>query len=144
MIDATPEQLRDFIRALPRDEYYAQIEDATSAYQQRSMFNVIDLMAGWKIDLIIRKARPFSVEEFNRRQRVVLHGIPLFVARIEDSVISKLEWAKLAQSRRQIEDVAAILRARGNELDSTYLEKWIRELSLEKEWSEARLAAASE
>jgi len=144
VIDATPEQLRDFIRALPRDEYYAQIEDATSAYQQRSMFNVIDLMAGWKIDLIIRKARPFSVEEFNRRQRVVLHGIPLFVARIEDSVISKLEWAKLAQSRRQIEDVAAILRARGNELDSTYLEKWIRELSLEKEWSEARLAAASE
>ncbi len=40
--------------------------------------------------------------------------------------------ANLAQSRRQIEDVAAILRVRWDALDHTYLEKWITELGLKK------------
>ena len=37
-----------------------------------------------------------------------LHDIALFVASAEDVIIAKLEWSKMAQSQRQIEDVAAI------------------------------------
>jgi hypothetical protein len=62
--------------------------------------------------LIIRKSRAFSQEEFRRRQRVSVHDVPIFVASAEDVVISKLGWVKLAQSRRQIEDAAAILKMR--------------------------------
>jgi 23S rRNA A1618 N6-methylase RlmF len=91
------------------------------------LFNVIDLAAGWKIDLIIRKSRAFSQQEFGRRQLVSVQGVPLFVASAEDVVIAKLEWAKLAQSQRQIEDVAAILRLRRESLEWPYLEKWISE-----------------
>lgn len=105
------------------------------------MFNVIDLATGWKIDLIIRKSRAFSQEELGRRQRVNLHGVSLFMTTAEDAVISKLEWAKLAQSRRQIEDAAAILRARWGALDRAYLEKWIAELGLTIEWRLAKMAA---
>jgi len=39
---------------------------------------VIDLASGWKIDLIIRKLRPFSEEEFRRRQQVNLDGTLFF------------------------------------------------------------------
>lgn len=92
------------------------------------MFNVIDLATGWKVDLIIRNSRAFSQEEFRRRQRVSLHDVPLFVASAEHVVISKLEWAKLAQSRRQIEDAAAILRIRWEALDHSSLEKWVGEM----------------
>jgi hypothetical protein len=63
------------------------------------------------------------------------------VATAEDVVIAKLEWAKLAQSRRQIEDAAAILRARWDALNRTYLEKWIAELDLKKEWDDAQRVA---
>jgi hypothetical protein len=92
-------------------------------------------------DLIVRKSRAFSLEEFGRRQLVNLQGLPLFVASPEDIVIAKLEWSKLAQSQRHIQDVAAILRVRWESLDRTYLEKWIRDLNLETEWSDARSAA---
>jgi len=34
------------------------------AVQQRDMFNRIDTSTGWKVDLIVRKDRPFSVMEF--------------------------------------------------------------------------------
>lgn len=59
-----------------------------SAHRVESLFNVIDLSAGWKIDLIIRKSRAFSRKEFRRRQRVQLQGLSLFVASAEDVVIA--------------------------------------------------------
>jgi len=140
VIEATPAQLRAFIEALPSSEYYADLDTAWEAHKRQSMFNVIDLATGWKIDLIIRKSRAFSQEEFRRRQRATLHGAAVFVATAEDVVIAKLEWAKLAQSRRQIEDAAAILRARWEALDHSYLEKWIGELGLEREWRDVKSA----
>jgi hypothetical protein len=138
VIEATQAHLRALIEALPSTEYYVDLDAALQACNRQSLFNVIDLATGWKIDLIIRKSRTFSQEEFRRRLRVNLHGVSLFVATAEDVVIAKLEWAKLAQSRRQIEDAAAILRARWGSLDQAYLEKWVRELELLQELHEAK------
>jgi hypothetical protein len=141
VIEATPAQLRTFVEALADEEYYADLNAALEAHKRQTMFNVIDLATGWKLDLIIRKSRPFSQEEFRRRQRISLHDVPLFVASVEDVVISKLEWAKLAQSRRQIEDVAAVLKVRRDVLDQAYLSHWTKELDIKKEWDEAKRAA---
>jgi hypothetical protein len=141
VIEATAAQLGALVESLSAAEYYSDVDSALKALDQQSMFNVIDHATGWKVDLIIRKSRLFSIEEFGRRQSIDLHGVSLFVASTEDAIISKLEWAKLAQSRRQIEDAAAVLRARWNDLDQSYLEKWITELSLRKEWEDARSMA---
>jgi uncharacterized nucleotidyltransferase DUF6036 len=145
IIAANSEQLRIFVKSLPSGEYYSDLGAALEAHGRQSLFNVIDLATGWKIDLIILKSRAFSQEEFVRRQLVKVDGLPLFVATAEDVVIAKLEWSKLAQSQRQIEDVAAILRLRWEALDRFYLEQWISELDLKEEWSHAKhIAGISE
>jgi hypothetical protein len=141
VIAADPEQLRTFIQSLPGGEYYADLGAAIEAHKRESLFNVIHLASGWKIDLIIRKSRVFSLEEFGRRQMVNVQGLPLFVASVEDIVIAKLEWSNLAQSQRQIEDVAAILRLRWESMDRAYLEKWVAELDLAEKWAEAKTIA---
>lgn len=141
VIHATPEQLQSFVGALPMSEYYADPDFALEALQRQSMFNVIDQATGWKIDFIICKSRPYDAEEFRRRERVRLHGVLLFMTSAEDAVISKLEWAKLAQSQRQIDDIAAILRARWDSLDKAYLEKWVNELGLSAEWGSVKTIA---
>jgi len=141
VVDATPAQLQALVHTLPATEYYVDLDSALEAHRRQSMFNVIDLETGWKIDLIIRKSRAFSQEEFRRRQLVNLQDLPLFVASTEDVIVSKLEWAKVAQSHRHIEDVAGILRLRWESLDLSYLGKWIRELALETQWNEARRVA---
>jgi hypothetical protein len=110
VIPANPAQLQTFVRSLSSVEYYCDLDAALGAHERQSLFNVIDLATGWKIDLIIRKSRAFSLEEFGRRQSVTVQGLPLSVASAEDVVIAKLEWSKLAQSQRQLEDVATILR----------------------------------
>jgi hypothetical protein len=141
VIAATPAQLRTFVMSLSTDEYYADLDAALEAHQRQSLFNVIDLASGWKVDPIIRKSRAFSQEEFRRRQRVMLQAVPLFVASVEDVIVSKLEWSKRAQSQRHIDDVAGILRMRWQSLEHSYLRKWIIELEIEKEWHDAQRAA---
>jgi len=141
VIAATADQLRTFVQLLSTNQYCVDLDAALEAPNHQSLFNVVDMATGWKIDLIIRKFRPFSEEEFRRRKLVNLQSSPLFVASAEDVVVSKLEWAKLAQSERHIEDVAGILRMRRDSLDRAYLEKWILELRTEVEWNDARRAA---
>lgn len=141
VIAANPEQLRRFVEYLPSGEYYADLDAALEAHRRESLFNVIDLETGWKIDLIICKSRAFSQEEFGRRQLVNAEGLALFVASAEDVVIAKLEWSKLAQSQRQIEDVSAILKLRWGLLNRPYLERWISQLNLNEQWSNAKRVA---
>lgn len=137
VIEASETQLRTFIQKLPTDEYYSDLDAALEAQRRESLFNVIDLTTGWKIDLIFRKSRPFSREELGRRQLIDLQGLRLFVASAEDVIVAKLEWARLAQSQRQLEDVAAISKVQWASLDRPYLDKWIAELGLRDQWSAA-------
>jgi hypothetical protein len=67
-----------------------------------------------------------------------VEGMRVPIATAEDVVLAKLEWAKLGESARQIEDAAGILRARSAELDLSYLKRWVRELGIEREWVAAR------
>src|SRR5262249_18147860 len=112
-------------------------ETALDAHRKESMFNVVDMLSGWKIDLIIRKSRSFSRVEFERRRKIEWQGIALSIASAEDVVLSKLEWAKLAQSSRQVEDVATVLRMQWDSLDREYMNQWVKELRLAREWNDA-------
>jgi len=103
---------------------------------------VLDLATGWKIDFMIRKSREFSRTEFARRRRVAFEGLDLYIASAEDILLSKLEWAKLGESGRQLEDAAWLVRRRGGDLDRTYLERWVAELQVGEQWETAQRLAA--
>ncbi len=106
------------------------MNDATAATAQRDMFNVIDVTTGWKVDLIVRKDRPFSVEEFGRRVPVVIGGVATCVASAEDTILSKLEWSHRSGSERQMRDVVAVIQVQRQQLDIDYLEHWATELGI--------------
>jgi hypothetical protein len=141
VIAPTAEQVRALIRLLPDNEYYADEAAALDAHRRQGQFNVIDFATGWKVDLIIRKSRPFSRTEFDRRSSVDFQGLKLAIASAEDVIIAKLEWAKLGASQRQAEDAAGILRIRQSQLDLEYLRHWVTELDLSAEWNGACAAA---
>ncbi len=56
--------MQKLVQQFPEEEYYVSRDAALQAYGAESLFNGIDLNSGWKIDFIIRKSRPFSLEEF--------------------------------------------------------------------------------
>ena len=100
--------------------------------------------SGWKVDIIIRKNRTFSREEFARRVKVTLLDVPVHVASAEDTIVAKLEWSKRSGgSERQRRDIAGIIATIGQELDRTYVERWVHELELGDEWLAAQKTAIS-
>lgn len=137
VVDPTPTQLRAFVRRFASPEYYADEAAALEALATEGQFNILALRSGWKVDLIMRKSRPFSRVEFERRQPAIVEGISLAVVSLEDIILAKLEWAKWGASERQLDDVAALLRLRGPELDETYLQKWRESLALDAQWRSA-------
>jgi len=137
VIDPTPEQLDRWLSAVDERRWYVDPDVAREALARRSMFNVIDSESGWKIDLIVRKARPFSVEELSRREAVAIFGIRAQLASAEDTILSKLEWAKASGSERQLEDVKGILRVRGGTIDRDYIDRWADALDVAALWRRA-------
>lgn len=138
VIDPTPEQLELLLAGLPAGAYYVDRGAAREALRRRDMFNVIDLANGWKVDLIVRKDRAFSREELARRRRAEIDGVDVFVVSPEDSVLSKLEWASLSGSERQLEDVRGILAVQGARLDVAYVDRWAHALGVVDLWARVR------
>jgi hypothetical protein len=138
VIDPTGQQLELLLAALHPDHFYVDPDVARDALRRRTMFNVIEMSSAWKLDLIIRKARPFSIEEMGRREAVTILDTAVKIATAEDTIISKLEWSKAGGSERQLEDVAGILRVRAGHIDLVYVQRWVDELGLDAQWQRAR------
>jgi hypothetical protein len=104
VIEPTREQLVALMHRFVEPTYDADVDDALEALRRQSMFSVIDRRGIWKIDFIVRKQRPFSKEEFDRRREIEILDISVYAATPEDVLLAKLEWAKLGESERQIRD----------------------------------------
>ena len=130
IIDPTKEQLTKFIGLLG-NEYYVSSEAAFDALERVAMFNVIEIENSCKADLIIRKQTDFSVAEFHRKRKGKILGKELYILSPEDSILSKLSWAKESRSELQYNDVMKIIEASAGGLDMKYLHKWAEVLEVE-------------
>lgn len=110
------------------------VDAVDEAWRRRGLFNVVHYESGWKVDLILRKERPFSRSEFERRIRVNLVGLDVWMATAEDTIVAKLEWAKAGESERQLRDVSGMLDASRDSLDFKYIERWVAVLDLADLW----------
>ncbi len=129
VIDPTPQQLAAFIESMERD-YYISRQAVAAAIENRAIFNVIDAKSGWKADMIIRKNRAFSRQEFTRKILSPVFGTNMYLLTPEDALLSKLEWAKGRTSQVQFNDALGILTVQTNRLDFDYLRKWAKELDV--------------
>ena len=135
VIDPTSEQLDALVGRLSGKSFYVDPATARAALRDRRSFNVIETRHACKIDLIVRRDRAYSHEEFGRRQAVeLMPGRPVFIVTPEDAVLSKLEWARRAgDSERQIADAAGVLSI-NRLLDRAYVERWAQRLGVLDLW----------
>lgn len=114
----------DILASTLGDRFYFDQENAKQAVHQKRMFNLIHFETGFKVDFIVRKDRPFSVKEFQRRKAAELAGQPCWFATAEDTILVKLEWSKMGESERQYRDAVNIAKVQAETLDTGYLRKW--------------------
>jgi len=138
VIDPTPEQVDQLVQALVDDGFYVDLDRAREALRHRGQFNAIETRHACKIDLIMRRDRLFSREEFSRRQRADLTFMrAVALVTPEDAILSKLEWArKSGDSQKQLADAASIVDLNSTNIDRPYIERWARELGVLDLWRE--------
>ncbi len=129
VIDADTASVSDLVRLLDED-FYVSLDAALEAVRSQRQFNAIHFDTGFKVDLIVKKLRPFSDEEIRRRQPGTLANKLVAFATAEDTILTKLEWARMGDSERQYGDAMGIIEVQGTRLDWAYLEKWAAELGL--------------
>jgi hypothetical protein len=141
VIDPSPATLSRLVEDLAAAGFYVDAKTAEAALRERSQFNAIGPDVT-KVDFIIRKDRPFSIEEFARREPADLLGTSGFVATAEDLVVAKLEWAAASDSDRQRRDVLGIVRV-AVDLDEAYIDRWAAALEVGEAWRAIRDEARS-
>jgi hypothetical protein len=122
---------------------YLSLDAIRHAVRDRSTFNIISTSAGFKVDVFVRKDRPFEQSLMNRRVAVTWPDAPdrpVSVVSAEDIILLKLEWYRLGGevSERQWTDVIGVLRTQVDRLDGAYLDHWAAALGVADLMEQAR------
>ena len=128
-------------------DYYVSVEAIRQALRQRSTFNIINTSVGFKVDVFVRKDRPFERSLMDRRVSATMADAPdrpIMIVSAEDCVLLKLEWYRLGGeiSDRQWSDILGVLRVQYDRLDQAYLDRWAGELGVADLLGDARRDAA--
>lgn len=98
-------------------------------------FNLIHQETAQKADLYLVGDDPLHAWAMERRTRQDVDGDDVWVAPIEYVILRKLEWYRDGRSSKHLDDIRAMLRVSGDQVDDGALEAWIEQLDLAKEWS---------
>lgn len=122
----------DKLVATLSDEFYLDRESANEAVKRRDMFNAIHFDSGVKVDFFaLDSDDELKCLQFSRRRCMDFAGMPAFVERPEDTILSKLRWYCLTPSERQLTDVQEILRLQEGQLDWRYINEWAKRIGVD-------------
>src|SRR5262249_48679871 len=123
--------------------YYMSMPAVQEAVASHSSFNLIHLHSVYKVDIFVRKHRPFEHSVMQRRRMKQLYGTsepPIMVFSPEDIILLKLEWYRIGNevSDRQWNDVLGVLKVQAGNLDDAYLNHWAGNLGISDLLTRAR------
>lgn len=127
--------IKKLLESFPPPDFYLNEESINNAITTKSMFNLIDLTYGDKIDFWMLTDEPFDQSRFSRRYSEEFMGIKMQVSTPEDTILAKLKWAQLSGgSEKQFVDALRVYEVQYKKLDLNYLEHWVKRLNVESLW----------
>ncbi|HEX5151311.1 MAG TPA: hypothetical protein VFW07_07670 [Parafilimonas sp.] len=108
--------------------YYCDEDSIKEAIRQKGMFNIIDHASGFRAGFVVLKENVFRRNEFERRIKITLFNMEVYIVSAEDLLLSKLIWIQDFQSNLQIEDIKSLIQYKN--IDMQYVIYWIEKLRL--------------
>ena len=127
--------VRSLVDALRSPDLYLDEESIQDAISDQSMFNLIDVNEGDKVDFWILTDDAFDRSRFSRRRMEEAAGIRLSISAPEDTILMKLKWAKLSGgSEKHFTDALRVYEIQRESLDHAYLDSWAKTLAVNPLW----------
>jgi hypothetical protein len=136
VIELVEPDVKKFLHVFEKD-FYINENSISDAIIHDNMFNIIHNETVFKADFVIRKPSLYRRIEFQRRRRIELDGMPIWIVAPEDLIISKLLWSKDSMSDLQLKDVKNLLTSLKN-LDLDYVDKWVDALEIYAGYEKAK------
>jgi hypothetical protein len=131
------DQIGNMVAAFPEDRFYVSKQAVQDAIRDRSMFNVLDIHTGDKVDFWLLTEDPWDRSRFERRIKESVFGLDTYVSSPEDTILAKLRWADLSGgSQKQMNDARGVYEVQAGTLDMAYIEIWSQRLEITKLWHE--------
>jgi predicted nucleotidyltransferase len=123
VVQLTPDALREISAHLgDRFRLQPQTSFETITGTTRHVFRLAK--SPFIVELFELTDDPHDVERFARRQRVQVFGQAAFVATAEDTIVTKLRWARHGHRTKDIEDVRNVIAVQQESLDWDYIRRW--------------------
>jgi hypothetical protein len=123
------------VRAFPPPDFLLSEDAVRQAIANRSMFNLLAISEGDKVDFWMLKNEPFDQSRFARRRPEQMLGTQLPVMTPEDTILSKLRWSVMSGgSEKQFNDALRVYEAQAASLQIAYIEDWVMRLGVESLW----------
>jgi hypothetical protein len=131
VVDLSALQSEVLIKAFAGPEYYLSETSVREAIERRSMFNLLSVVEGDKVDFWLLTTDPFDRSRFGRKQTADVQGMRLNVSTPEDTILAKLRWASISGgSEKQFSDAIRVYELQYPVLDQQYLRHWAHELGI--------------
>ncbi|NOZ85680.1 MAG: hypothetical protein GXP49_05360 [Deltaproteobacteria bacterium] len=128
-------QVMKLVENFPPPDFYLDEESILDAINRQSMFNLIDVTTGDKVDFWLLTDDPFDQTRFSHKICEKFMDMEMRVSTPEDTILAKLRWAKLSGgSEKQFTDALRVYEVQYGELDIDYLEHWAKKLQVESLW----------
>ena len=119
-------------KAFPPPDFHLDEESIVDAINNQSMFNLIDVTTGDKVDFWILTNAPFDRSRFSRKYVEEVMGMRIAVSSPEDTILAKLRWAKLSGgSEKQFTDALRVYEVQFETLGMDYLQSWAKKLGVD-------------
>ncbi|MDA1051173.1 MAG: hypothetical protein O3C40_11930 [Planctomycetota bacterium] len=124
-----------FLAAFENPDYYLSDVSVQEAIRHQSMFNLLHMTSGDKVDFWMLTADPWDQKRFERRVGTRLFGRDVWITTPEDTILAKLRWSKLSGgSEKQFNDALRVYEVQRPHLDMDYISKWSKTLDIAELW----------
>lgn len=140
VLDLPTGEIERLASAFAGDDYYVPSPEALEAEAARTgggHFNVIHRDTGLRADLYGMGDDPFHAWAFERRERLSVAEVGVWVAPVEYVIVRKLEYHRESGAERHLRDVAMMLRISGERVDRTALDRWVDALGVRESLNRA-------
>ena len=138
VVKMSEDQAKQFPKSFGK-EYYVSLESILEAIRTGGHFNIIQSEEGIKVDLYILKDDEFSQNEFSRRREEAFdEERKAFFSTPEDVILMKLEWHRMGESQKHIDDIRGMIELSGPKLDLKYIDKWAIKIGVQDIWQKLK------